>query len=181
MGNWNLSDDSGLRRKSEFKDLCVLITTRTGLPTLESTFGAYKIPYIIEGQTPVFESQIIRDLTSNLIAIDDPTDQVAIVASLKSQIWGCSDQDLYNWSTNGKKFEYASKQYRSEQFEIGSGLRKVSDALATLHKFHRLRYEHSTPHLIEHFVRVCQIRELIELTNPSEKTIRTSGSVCRNS
>ena len=136
---------------------------------LESTFGAYNIPYIVEGQTFFFESQIIRDLTSNLIAIDDPTDQVAIIASLKSQIWGCSDQDLYDWSVNRKKFEYASEQHSPEEFEIGSGLRKVSEALHTLHKFHRIRYEYSTPHLIEFFVRFCQIRELIELTNPSRK------------
>ena len=65
----------------------MLFPRRTAvLPYLEREFAALGVPYILEGQTHVFESQAIRDLTNCLAAIDDPTDQVAIVASFKSVV-----------------------------------------------------------------------------------------------
>ena len=53
------------------------------------------IPYRVEGGRSFFARQEVRDLSSVLAAIDDPQDQVSLVAALRSTAFGCSDEDIY--------------------------------------------------------------------------------------
>ncbi|MDA1279620.1 MAG: UvrD-helicase domain-containing protein [Chloroflexi bacterium] len=166
-GNWQLVDRNGKPYNSRFSDLCVLIPRRTGLPVLEAAFDAHQVPYVLEGQAPIFESQTFHELGNNLAAIDDPTDQVAIVAALKSVAWGCSDQDLFDWARAGLKFEYAHFRPKVNDYPEGSGARKIAGGLVGLGEFHDRRQEDSTPYLIEHFIRKRRLREVAALMNPS--------------
>ena len=43
-------------------------------------------------------------------AIDDPSDQVATVAALRSPAFGCSDVDLFLHHENGGSFNYRAKR-----------------------------------------------------------------------
>ncbi|MBT3863205.1 MAG: UvrD-helicase domain-containing protein [Chloroflexi bacterium] len=166
-GDWDLPDKSGGMRKSDYRDLCVLMPRRTALSYLEDAFFKHEVPYILEGQAPIFESQTVHELSNNLIAIDDPTDQVAIVAALKSAAWGCSDQDLYEWACADRKFEYARATYDPAKFEIDTGVHRVATALAGLAGYHDTRQMYSTPFLIEKFVRDRRLREIAALSNPN--------------
>jgi ATP-dependent helicase/nuclease subunit A len=166
-GDWDLPDKTGGMRKSDYRDLCVLMPRRTALSYLEDAFFKYDVPYVIEGQAPIFESQTVHELSNNLVAIDDPTDQVAIVAALKSTAWGCSDQDLYEWASVDRKFEYARTTYDPAEFEIDTGIHRVAAALAGLAKYHETRQAYSTPFLIEKFVRDRRLREIASLSNPN--------------
>jgi ATP-dependent exoDNAse (exonuclease V) beta subunit len=166
-GEWQLPDGADGMRQSSYRDLCVLMPRRTALSFLEDAFFEHKVPYVLEGQAPIFESQTVHELANNLVAIDDPTDQVAIVASMKSLAWGCSDQDLYEWAREGRKFEYARKTYQVDEFEQGSGARRVATALAGLARYHEIRQRISTPYLIEQFVRERRLREVAALANAS--------------
>ncbi len=167
-GDWELPDKSGGMRKSDYRDLCVLMPRRTALSYLEDAFFNHNVPYVLEGQAPIFESQTVHELSNNLVAIDDPTDQVAIVAALKSAAWGCSDQDLYEWaSTPNRKFEYARTKYDPNDFEVDSGAHRVATALAGLASYHESRQTYSTPFLIEKFVRDRHLREIAALSNPN--------------
>ncbi|NQW19719.1 MAG: UvrD-helicase domain-containing protein [Chloroflexi bacterium] len=166
-GEWSLPDGKDGMRESDYRDLCVLMPRRTALSYLEDAFFENNIPYILEGQAPIFESQTVHELSNNLVAIDDPTDQVAIVAALKSAAWGCSDQDLYEWASAGRKFEYARKPYKVSEFDPESGAHKVAVGLAGLAKYHANRQRYSTPSLIEQFVRERRLREVVALSNPN--------------
>jgi ATP-dependent helicase/nuclease subunit A len=166
-GDWDLPDKSGGMRKSDYRDLCVLMPRRTALSYLEDAFFKHDVPYVLEGQAPIFESQTVHELSNNLVAIDDPTDQVAIVAALKSAAWGCSDQDLYEWASSDRKFEYARTTYDPADFEIDSGVHRVATALAGLAGYHDTRQTYSTPFLIEKFVRDRRLREIAALSNPN--------------
>ena len=166
-GRWALVDRDGGAYTSSFRDLCVLLPRRTALPGLEAAFIEHKVPYVLEGQAPVFESQTFHELSNNLAAIDDPTDQVAIVAALKSNAWACSDQDLYEWARSGHRFEYARVRHKTAEFDEGSGVRKVADALSGIAEFHDQRQEQSTPHLIERFVRARRLRVVAALMDPT--------------
>ena len=53
---------------------------RTGLRTLEQALDDAGVPYRLEGASLFFDTQEVRDLMNCLQAIDDPTDEVAIVA-----------------------------------------------------------------------------------------------------
>src|SRR5262249_15075404 len=78
-------------RRVRHGDICVLIPSRTNLRRLERAFEARDIPYRVESGEIVVGTQEVRDLLSALRAIDDPSDQVAVVAALRSPIYGCSD------------------------------------------------------------------------------------------
>ena len=165
-GEWSLPDATGGFRASKFRDLCVLMPRRTALSYLENAFVANDIPYVLEGQAPIFESQTVHELSNNLAAIDDPTDQVAITAALKSPAWGCSDQDLYEWAKLGFKFEYARQHRPVDNFAEGTGPRNVASALVGLAGYHEIRQQYSTPYLIEKFVRDRRLREVAALSDP---------------
>ena len=166
-GSWTLVDRDDVSYRSDFRDLCVLMPRRTALPALEAAFIEHNVPYVLEGQAPVFDSQVFHELGNSLAAIDDPTDQVAIVAALKSVAWGCSDQDLYEWARLGHKFEYARARPDVSEFATGTGARRVADALGGIAKFHDVRQEQSTPYLIERFVRSRRLRVVAALMDPT--------------
>ncbi|MDI6858287.1 MAG: UvrD-helicase domain-containing protein [Dehalococcoidia bacterium] len=90
-------------RPARYADIAVLMPTRTGLPPLEQALEEAAIPYRVESRSLVYSSQEVRDLLTILRAIDDPTDEVALVAALRSPAFGCSDVDLLGFrQANGR-------------------------------------------------------------------------------
>ena len=95
-------------RPVRYSDVCILMPRRTGLAALERGLEAADIPFRLESASLVFETQEIRDLLNCLKAIDDPADQVAIVAALRSPAFACSDVDLLRHRAKGGGFDYLS-------------------------------------------------------------------------
>ena len=89
-----------------YADVCILMPTRTGLGALERVLEEQDIPYRLESASLIFETQEIRDLLNCLKAIDDPADQVATVAALRSLAFGCSDVELLRHYESGGRFDY---------------------------------------------------------------------------
>ena len=87
----------GCFRDARFADIVVLVPTRTGLTYLLPELERRDIPYRLESRSLVYHTREIRDLLNLLRAIDDPTDQIALVAALKSPAFACADDDLYRW------------------------------------------------------------------------------------
>ena len=82
-------------------DICVLLPTRISLPALEAEFRDAGLPYRAENSSVVYASSEVRALLLALRAADDPTDQLALVASLRSPLYGCSDVELFTWVQAG--------------------------------------------------------------------------------
>jgi len=170
-GVFQIPTSDGDTRESSYRDMCVLFPRRTGLAALESALDEHGVPYVLEGQSAIFDNQVIRDLTSALVAIDDPTDQVAVVAALKSIMFACSDQDLYDWANEGHKFGY-SQGVASLSDNSNSGVKRVHAAVSKLNEFHHIRHLVSTPQLIEILLADLQIRESILITTGSDQDVR---------
>lgn len=134
------------------RDICILMRTRSGLSMLEFALDAAGIPYRIEGAAPVYETQEVRDLLNCLSAIDDPTDDVSVVAALRSPAFACSDVDLLKFVESDGQFDYLSEG------EFPPGV--VSDSLCVLRKFHERRAWIAPSRLIEEFVRCRKLMEL---------------------
>ena len=102
------SEDAGTEeyRDATYSDICILMPTRTGLRYLEQALEDADIPFRLEGSSLVFATQEVRDLLNCLKAIDDPSDQVAIVAALRSPAFACSDVDLLRFHDAGGRFDY---------------------------------------------------------------------------
>ncbi len=129
-----------------YSDVCILMPGRTGVSILERGLEDGKIPYRLESASLIFETQEIRDLLNCLRAIDDPGDQVAVVAALRSPAFGCSDVDLLRHHEAGGGFDYL-------QPRAGRGTVPVSDALDSLRCDHGARLRESPGGFIDRFVR----------------------------
>ena len=141
---WQVRDEEGGIRDAQYRDICILMPTRTALRDLEDQLSDANIPYRIESQSTVLGSQDVRELINCLRAIDSPADEVAIVGALRSSAFSCSDVDLLNFVDAGGSFSYTS---------VRNGAGPVSDAMETLAKFHNMRVWQAPDLLIEKFVR----------------------------
>ena len=107
LGRWRVQSDSKNDWSApRFADIAILMPTRTILPYLERALQEIGIPCQIESRSLVFETQEVRDLLNILAAVDDPTDDVAVVAALRSPGFGCSDRDLFRFSSAGGSWDY---------------------------------------------------------------------------
>ena len=155
-GHWQVLDqaataESGFERYRDatFSDVCILMTRRTGLRALELAIDEAGIPFRLEGASLIFDTQEVRDLINCLEAIDDPANQVAIVAALRSPAFACSDVDLLRFSEAGGKFDYLAESLS----ELADGDSPVIAALSVLRDFHESRMWVSVALLIDSFIR----------------------------
>ena len=148
------SEDAGSEtRPAKYQDVCVLMPRRTGVEeALEYAFETAGIPYRLDSAGLIYESQEARDLLNCLSAIDDPTDQVSVVAALRSPALACSDADLLEFVEAGGQFDYLTDDDSPAGF--------TSDALAVLREFHERRRWTSPASLIEEFIRERRLMEL---------------------
>jgi ATP-dependent helicase/nuclease subunit A len=156
-GHWRVRADGGETRASVFGDLTVLVRSRTGIEFIERAFGDRGVPFALEGQSLVFHTQDIRDLLNCLAAIDDPTDQVAVAAALRSPAFACDDVSLYRWRKAGGSFSYAAGETGLPQ---DTHIGPVRQAFEALGHYNLLRSSCSTPELIETFIRERRLREI---------------------
>ena len=145
------NDAGEIYRPATYADICILMPRRTGLRQLEPALEDADIPYRLESASLVFETQEIRDLMNCFKAIDDPSDQVATVAALRSPAFGCSDVDLFLHHENGGSFNYRAK--RTAHGELVEPQGPVGEALDVLENYHRRRVEDSPGALIDRFIR----------------------------
>ena len=151
-GEWQVLDReetelSGVERyrPARYSDVCILMPRRTGLRTLEFALEEVNIPYRLEGASLIFETQEVRDLLNCLRAIDDPSDQVATVAALRSPAFACTDVELMEFYEADGGFEYLSGGGPSDG--------PVAEALASLKEYHAARLWSSAVYLIDGFIR----------------------------
>ncbi|MFN3683106.1 MAG: UvrD-helicase domain-containing protein [Fimbriimonadaceae bacterium] len=81
-------------RPVRFGDVAVLLPTRTIEPVLLREFDAHGVPYRVESQTAMFGSQEFRELALFLRAVDDPSDEVALVGALRGPSFSLTNDDL---------------------------------------------------------------------------------------
>jgi ATP-dependent helicase/nuclease subunit A len=82
-------------------DITILLPARTSLAALESALAARDIPYRAENSSVVYTTTDVRHIMLALRAADDSTDELALVAALRTGLYGCSDVELYDWRSSG--------------------------------------------------------------------------------
>ncbi len=165
-GRYEIRDMDGAVRSSDFRDLAILFRSRTGLEILERALARARVPYLVQGESEVFDTQEFRDLANCLTAINDPTDQPAIVGALRSPAFGCSDVELWEWAKNRGKFSYVDEPGATS----ASGM--VGDCLLELRKYHGMRDAAPLTELVEGFVRDRQLREIAALAPRPQERLR---------
>ena len=149
---WPVHDPTtGTVRAATEHDIALLIPSRTVLPALEGELERAGIPVRVESQSLVFSTTEVRDLLQVLTAVDDPTDELAVVAALRSSAFGCSDDDLVGHVAAGGSWDY-----RREAQPEGP----VGEGLGALREFWQARWWRSVTATVDAVVRDRHLLEL---------------------
>ena len=132
-------------KPAAYSDVCILMPARTALNILEQALDDADIPYRLEGASLFFATQEVRDVLNCLKAIDDPSDEIAIVAALRSHAFACADADLMRFREAGGRFNYLTPPQ--------SDVPAVANALQALRRAHARRMWTPPAALIDGFIR----------------------------
>src|SRR5581483_9497967 len=154
VDRWTVVDEhAGGERPARFDDIAVLVPTRTPLRQIERALDQLDIPYRIESRSLVWATDAVREL---LAALDEPGDEVAVVAALRSPGFACSNADLLDWKLAGGRWDHR----RPKPDPVPDG-HPVAQAMAALAAYHAIRDELAVNELVE---RIIRERRLVELT-----------------
>ncbi len=142
-------------RAARYADIAILAPSRSGLRQLLPTLEANDIPYRLESRSLTYDTQEVRDLLCLLQALDDPTDQVALVATLRSPGFACADDDLNRWRRAGGRWSY-----RAARPEAVAEDDPVAESMAWLKRAAERRWEWSVSELLLHAIRDRRLLEL---------------------
>jgi ATP-dependent exoDNAse (exonuclease V) beta subunit len=152
---WPVIDREGATRAARYGDIAVLIPARTVLNHIEDALEEAGVPYRVESRSLVYATQEVRDLLSTLRAIDDPTDEVALIASLRSPALACDDDALLRYKRAGGRWDY-----RLDPPATLSADDAVVTAMRWLHTMHRRRWWEPISAIVEAVIRERRLFEL---------------------
>lgn len=102
---WQVDNGKGGWRAPELRDITILLPTRTSMSQLSHALDDKGIPFRADTGTLVYETQEVKDLLSVLAALDDPSDEIALVAALRSPLYACGYDDLFAFRQAGGAFD----------------------------------------------------------------------------
>ncbi|HEV7526975.1 MAG TPA: UvrD-helicase domain-containing protein [Acidimicrobiia bacterium] len=147
-------------RPARLGDVCILLPARTSLGYLERALGEAEVPYRAETSSLVYSSREVRDLLMTLRAVDDSSNTLALVAALRSSVFGCGDDDLFRFKVeHGGQWNVAAP--------LPSDLPSddpVVAAIQFLAELHRDRVWSTPSELLERVVRERSVIEVGALT-----------------
>jgi ATP-dependent helicase/nuclease subunit A len=138
-------------RAATFRDIVVIVPSRTELETYEDALTRAGVPHRHEGGRTFYRRQEVGELVSVLRAIDDPNDGVACVAALRSPAFGCSDEELLIYRAAGGKFDGARPPDDAPE--------PVASSIRVLRALAELRHDKPLPDLVR---RVLDDTRLVE-------------------
>ncbi len=137
-------------------DICVLLPARTSLGQLEDALDRAGIPYRAETSSLVYGTREIRDLLVVLQAVDDPTDELALVSALRSPVFGCGDDDLFTFKVRHR----GRWNHQAPQPETLPADHPVGDAMRALAAWHDARLWLAPSELLDRIVRERRVLEV---------------------
>ncbi len=106
-GRMHIPDrESGEDRPLDYGDIAILVRTYTGVRIFERELERYGIPCRLTRGREFFHRLEIVQTIPVLRALADPSDEVAIVAALRSPYFGVSDESLVRLAASAGSFSY---------------------------------------------------------------------------
>jgi len=142
-------------RPCQPRDIAILVRSRTPVDALAAALTDAGIPYRIEAGFNPLATDEVRDLLTTLRAVDDPTDELALATALRSPLFGCGDDDLFEFTSAGGRWNH--------QDPGSSGLsddHPVLEGIAWMATMHARRPWEGAADLVGHLVRDRRAMEL---------------------
>lgn len=100
----------------EYRDIAVLMRTRTSLPAYENALKRNDIPYCVMGGIGFFDKQEVADILNTYQMVFSPESLTSVAAALRSPIFGIPDDCLYHVF-----------QYFKESHDLTESLRRAAE------------------------------------------------------
>ena len=142
-----------------WRDIAILMPTRTSLPQLERALDGADVAYRVASASLVWATQEVRDLLAVLRVIDDPSDQLSLVAALRAPALGCGDDDLLTYRQAGGAWHLHAPVPAALAPE-----HPVVTGLATLRRLHDDRWWAGVSGMVERVLRELRFFELAVAT-----------------
>lgn len=161
---WEVEDEPGSKRPARLEDIAILLPTRTSLPRITEALDAASIPFRTESSGLVYAAPEVRALISALRAISDPDDDLSLVSTLRSMLFGCGDDDLLRFREElGGRWNIFGDLTGFDQSD------PVVNGIAYLGELARQENWATPAALLEQFVRDRRLMELARLdTRPRD-------------
>ena len=101
----NLLLDRFAKGEKPWSRIAVLVPRNDTVPLLEDALREADIPFVLEGGKTFYKREEVAAAVQALRAIDDPSDGIAVVAALKSVLFGVSDRLLLDAAEAGVRFD----------------------------------------------------------------------------
>jgi len=88
-------EENGASRPLAYGDVAILCRASTSFPAYENALRDAGLPFLTVAGRGFWNRPEIRDLLNTLLALSDPTDDLALVGLLRSPVIGLSDAALY--------------------------------------------------------------------------------------
>ncbi|MDI6752985.1 MAG: UvrD-helicase domain-containing protein [Thermodesulfobacteriota bacterium] len=129
---WLIYDKKGKdSRPVCFRDIALLFPALSGVEIYEEALKERGIPFRLEGGKEFYLRQEVRNLLCCLRVLDDPADEISLVAALRSPFFGFSDEEIFLFVSSGNRLHYLQGLKEKES--------AFSDAFSLLRKLHEKR------------------------------------------
>ncbi len=83
------------KRRAEYSDFCILMRSVSGYDDIvRDVLKGRGIPAVIEGKNGYFKTREVRDVLNYLTVLDNPRQDIPLIAAMKSPFGGFSDGEL---------------------------------------------------------------------------------------
>lgn len=105
-------------------DFMIIAKRKRNLSVYAKALEARGVPYTISGGESFGDSEELHEIVKILKAAADPENPVAVVAALRGLYVGASDNDLYEFVSDGGKFSYLREPEKGPEI-IRAALRRL--------------------------------------------------------
>jgi ATP-dependent helicase/nuclease subunit A len=99
IGQWVIDDEKTGARAAEYRDVMILLRSRTHLAVYERALKAARIPYASTRSGGLLDTLEIGDLVSLLQFLVTPFNDLQLARALRSPLFDCSDAELLQLTT----------------------------------------------------------------------------------
>jgi ATP-dependent helicase/nuclease subunit A len=105
-------------RPCEYKDIAILIRSRTLLAPVEDALREFDIPFLVLGGSGFYEEREVRYLRSLLGFLVDPTDDVALYVTLRGPFFDIAERDLFLANSSSSLGQMPNAGVRTSDFAL---------------------------------------------------------------
>jgi ATP-dependent helicase/nuclease subunit A len=147
-----------------YGDIAILLRTTTDIKLYERALAELNIPFFVIRGRGLYNTQEIMDLVNFLKVIDNPLDEIALAAVLRSPFVGVSDECLF-WLAHYIKDRSNDSDGNGNDGDDGSG-KNIFNALAYLDKIPEIepRYRERLLGFIEQLGKFRDLRERLPVS-----------------